>query len=352
MEIYRKISKKSGLPPGTLMHVGEKHPGETAISLQAYNKNELLKKEICVEECAAYRKARPTVWLNVNGLSDNAIIKEIGDTFDIHSLVLEDIVNTAQHPKIEDRDKYFYAVLKMISFDHGKNDLCMEQLSLVLTKSMLISFQEREGDVFNAVRERIDKGGGRIGKRGPDYLFYSLMDAVVDNYFKVVEKMGEEIELLEDQVFENPEPDTSLKIHALRRKIILLRRSIWPVRDMINTLLHSESSLIEEATRPYLKDIYDHAIQVIETLEIFRDMLASQLEVHLTSINTRMNEVMKVLAIISTLFIPAGVVAGIYGMNFKYMPELDKTWGYPLVLLAMAGMMAGFLIFYKKRNWI
>ena len=261
-------------------------------------------------------------------------------------------MNTEQRPKIDDLEDYIFVVLKMLSYDSDQNQLRMEQISLVLGKNFVLSFQENTGDVFGPVRDRIRKAKGRIRKMGPDYLAYALLDAIMDNYFLVLEKLGEEIESLEEDLVSHPTPETVQKIHNLKRELIFLRKSVWPLREVINVLEKAETDLIQSRTLIFLRDIYDHTIQVIDTVETFRDMVSGMLDIYLSSVSNRMNEVMKVLTIIATIFIPLTFIAGVYGMNFKAMPELEISWGYPAVLVIMVVIGVMMLMMFRRKRWL
>jgi len=305
-----------------------------------------------VEECFPF-KDKPTItWINIDGIQRIDVIEKIGKHFNLHPLALEDIVNTGQRPKMEDFVDYIFVVLKMLYYDEKERETKAEQLSLVLGPNWVISFQENEGDVFDPIRERIRADKGRIRKMGADYLVYALIDAVVDNYFIILEKIGEKIEEIEDELVANPAPETLQAIHNLKRQMIFLRKSVWPLREVISRLERWESQLINKSTDIYLRDVYDHTIQVIDAIETFRDMLSGMLDIYLSSVSNRMNEVMKVLTIIATIFIPLTLVAGLYGMNFRYMPELEWPWGYPLVLFFMFAIGVLMLIYFRKKKWL
>ena len=291
-------------------------------------------------------------WINIDGLHEVKIIENIGSHFDIHPLVLEDILHTGQRPKTEDFGSYIYIVLKMLYFNEEENEIQDEQLSIILGSNFVISFQERVGDVFNPVRERIRIGRFQIKKRKSDYLAYALIDAVVDNYFIILEKLGEQIEDLEEELLDNPNPKNLETIHSLKRQLISLRKSVWPLREVIGGLERSESPLFHESTGIYLKDVYDHTIQVIDTIETYRDMVSGMLDTYLSNISNRMNEVMKVLTIIATIFIPLTFISGLYGMNFRYMPELEWHWGYPLIMFIMAILAIFMLFYFRKKRWL
>jgi len=351
--LSRKRSKKTGLPPGTLIHIGEKKIEKSRITIMDYDEAQFQEKEAKeVEECFPH-KDKPTVtWINIDGIHQVEIIEKIGNYFNLHPLILEDILNTEQRPKMEDFEDYIFVVLKMLHYDEKENEIKAEQISLILGSIFVLSFQERVGDVFNPVRERIRNGKGRIRKMGADYLAYTLMDAIVDNYFLILEKLGEKIEDIEEELVTNPTQKTLRDIHRLKREMIFLRRSVWPLRELVNSLERGESPLIRETTGIYLKDVYDHTIQVIDTIETFRDVLSGMLDMYLSSLSNRMNEVMKVLTIIATIFIPLTLISSIYGMNFKYLPELEFAWGYPAVLLGMLGIGVLMLIYFRRRKWL
>jgi magnesium transporter len=348
-----KREKKIGLPPGTPVFVGEKKTEETKITILDYDETQFQQRDVKeVEECFPFKETPTVTWINVDGLHDVEVIEKIGKNFDMHPLILEDIVNTQQRPKMEEFEKYIFIVLKMLYYDEQTNGTQVEQVSLILGKKYVISFQEREGDIFNPIRERIRNGKGRIRKMGSDYLAYALLDAVVDHYFIILEKDGEKIEVLEDKVVTDPRPDTLHEIHKLKRDMIFLRRSVWPLRELISGLERLESSLIHKSTHIYLRDVYDHTIQVIDTLETYRDMLSGMHDTYLSSISNRMNEVMKVLTIIATIFIPLTFIAGIYGMNFEFMPELKWHWAYFSVWGVILIIAVFMLIFFRRKKWL
>ena len=291
-------------------------------------------------------------WINIDGVHQPENIEKIGKQFKIHPLVLEDVVNTGQRPKMEDFDDYLFIVLKMLHYDEKENETKTEQVSLILSSNYVISFQESEGDVFDPLRERIRVDRGRVRKMRADYLAYSLMDAIVDNYFMVLEKIGERIEDIEDEMIKNPTPEVLQSIHKLKRELIFLRKSVWPLREVISRLERWESPLIDKSIDIYLRDVYDHTIQVIDALETFRDVLSGMLDIYLSSVSNRMNEVMKVLTIIATIFIPLTLIAGIYGMNFRFMPELEIPLAYPMVLLSMLFVGLLMVAYFRKKKWL
>ncbi|HUV14249.1 MAG TPA: magnesium/cobalt transporter CorA [Acidobacteriota bacterium] len=344
--------KHPGASPGTLVHVGEKKAERIRVTMIDYNDQTLEERQVEeVTELAAWKQVPTVTWINVDGLHDTALIEKMGQVFDLHALVLEDILNTQQRPKLESHDGYIFVVLKMLSSVQNSAEIHSEQVSLILGPGYVLSFQEEAGDVFAPVRQRIRSRKGRICGMGPDYLFYALVDAVVDHYFVVLEKVAERLEVLEDAVFEDPTMSTLAEIQRLKVELLRFRKAIWPLRETINGLLREESELITEKTEIFLKDVYDHTIQVIDTVEGFRDTVSGLLDVYLSSISNRMNEVMKVLTIIATIFIPLTFVAGIYGMNFEYMPELKLFWAYPLVLLVMLIVGSGMIVYFRRKGW-
>jgi magnesium transporter len=350
----KRVSKKIGLVPGALVHVGKKRIEKVRIRLIDYDEAQLQEKEPkTIEECFPFKDLPTVTWVNIDGLHDIRIMEKIGKHFGLHPLVLEDILNTEQRPKIEDFDQYLFIVLKMLFCDENDGEIRAEQVSIILGPNFVLSFQERVGDIFNPLRERIRSAKGRVRKMGPDYLAYNLLDAIVDNYFVVLEKLGEQIEGMEEELVTNPTPETLQKIHNLKREMIFLRKSVWPLREVVSRLERGESELIKDSTGIYLRDVYDHTIQVIDTIETYRDMLSGMLDIYLSSISNRMNQVMKVLTIIATIFIPLTFVAGIYGMNFEYMPELKWHWFYPKAFwLVMLGVAALMLVYFRRKRWL
>ncbi len=349
----KKVSKTVGLPPGTLIHIGEKKTEKVKITIIDYDETHFQEKEAkTIEECFPFKDTPTVTWINIDGLHQIEILEAIGRYFKLHPLLLEDILNTDQRPKMEDFGDYLYTILKMLYHDITENEIIVEQVSIILGKNFVISFQEREGDVFTTIRERIRNSKGRIRKTGSDYLAYSLIDAIVDNYFVVLEKIGEKIEDTEEELVKSPTPTILQIIHRLKRKMIFLRKSVWPLREVISILERGESTLIHESTRIYLRDLYDHTIQVIDTIETFRDMVSGMLDIYLSSLSNRMNEVMKVLTIIATIFIPLSFVAGVYGMNFRFMPELEWRAGYFMTLGVMLLATLAMLYYFRKKKWI
>ncbi|HSN75426.1 MAG TPA: magnesium/cobalt transporter CorA [Anaerolineae bacterium] len=305
-----------------------------------------------IEACLNSIQQPGVTWLNVAGLHDSSLIEMLGEKLGLHPLVLEDIANTSQRPKVENYEIFFFIVLKMLEYEQTEGQVQVEQVSLVLGENYLLSFQEDESDVFDPVRTRLRNGAGRLRKRGPDYLAYSLIDAVIDNYFIILEQVGDEIEAIEEQVSSYPEQRPLPEIYRLKREMIALRRAVWPLREVIATLQHSESPLIQSGTVIYLRDVYDHTIQIMDTVESMRDLLSGMLDVYLSVLSNRMNEIMKVLTVFSTIFIPLTFLAGVYGMNFRHFPEIDWPFGYAFFWL-ICGVVAIFmLLYYRRKRWL
>jgi magnesium transporter len=341
-----------GLPPGSLIHVGDRKTEKTRVTIIDYDNSNFQEKVVDnVEECFSFKETPTVTWINVDGIHDTEIIQKLGACFNLHPLLMEDILNTEQRPKLEDFESHIFFVLKMLSQD-DKNRIKHEQFSMILGEKFVISFQELPSDIFDPIRDRIRSGKGRIRKMGPDYLAYALIDSIVDSYFPMLEKLGDKIESIEEELISEPVPETLQTIHNLKRDLIFLRKSVWPLREVVNGLQREESELVKKDTHVYLRDVYDHTIQVIDTIEAHRDMVSGMLDIYLSSLSNEMNEVMKVLTIIATIFIPMTFVAGIYGMNFEHMPELRWRYGYFAVWLVILSVMGSMLIFFRKKRWI
>lgn len=350
--LFRK-SKTVGLPPGTVVYTGDKKAEKIKITLIDYDEKQFQEREIInIEECFPFKDEPSVTWINIGGIHETGIIEKIGKHFQVHPLLMEDVVSTGQRPKLEDFESYLFIVLKMLYFNQDGKTIEAEQLSLILGDNFLISFQEREGDIFNPVRELLRKAKGRIRKSGADYLAYTLIDAVVDNYFIILEKLGENLEDIEDELVTEPAAETLMDIHNMKREMIFLRKSVWPLREVISSLERGQSAVIKEPTLIYLKDVYDHTIQVMDTIETFRDMVSGMLDIYLSSISNKMNEIMKVLTIIATIFIPLTFIAGLYGMNFEYMPELSWKWGYFAIWVVMIVIGASMMLYFRRKRWL
>ena len=353
-----KTSKKAGLPPGTPVYIGEKREEKINITVVDYDKDTYSSTSVDdIESCLPLKGSPTTTWINVDGLHNASLIEKICNCFDVHPLAIEDILHTTQRPKMDVYDNFIFLVVRMKTFNTETKEIMTEQVSFVLNDHYLITFQETPVDTFDPVRERIKKSKGRIRKMGTDYLMYALIDSIVDNYFSVLEKVGEEIEAIEEELVTNPVPHTLHRIYGLKREMILLRKSIWPLRELISSLQREELPQITESISIYLKDLYDHTIQIVDTVETFRDMISGMLDIYLSSMSNRMNEVMKILTLFAAIFIPLTFIAGIYGMNFNSeksplnMPELGWYYGYPFALGLMAVIGIGMFIFFKTRKW-
>jgi magnesium transporter len=354
VSFFPKRSKKAGLSPGSLVYIGEDRKKTNKITVIDYDEKNIQQKNIKkIEECFVYKTKPSITWIDIDGIHDTSIFTKLGDCYGFHPLILEDILNTDQRPKVEDFQNYLFIVVKMLSYDQKKKVVNDEQLSLILGSNFLISFQDnKKGDIFIPLRERLKNNQSRVRKTGADYLAYSLLDAVVDNYFSILEEIGEDLELLEDKLLHNPNEQVLQEIHHLKREMIFLRKSIWPLREVISHLMRSETILIKNTTDIYLKDVYDHTIQIIDTIEAYRDILASSLDIYLSSVNNRLNSIMKVLTAITTIFMPLTFITGLYGMNFKYMPLVELSGGFFIVLAASLVIVVIMLIFFNKRKWL
>ncbi len=317
-----------------------------------YDAARFLEKELpLIEEIIPFRDTDSVTWINIDGLENTAVIEKVGRIFDIHPLILEDILNTSQRPKMEDLDRYLYVHLKMLQYREEDGEIGIEHVSMLVGTRFLISFQEKSGDVLEPVRDRIRKNG-RIRKFGPDYLAYAIIDVIVDNYFLVMEHLEEKVETLEEELVQNAGPESLERLNRLKKDLIYLRKSVWPLREVISGLERIEPPLVEQSTSIYLKDVYDHVIQVIDTLEILRDMASGMIDIYLSGLSYRGNEIMKVLTLIATIFIPLTFVVGVYGMNFHNMPELRWEYGYLSVWAVMIVIVTVMVGYFKKRNWI
>jgi magnesium transporter len=351
-KLLRKRAKKAGLPPGSLVYTGEKVDTKVSITIIEYDEGHYQESEKATfDECLLLQDKPGVTWIKVEGVHAVENLQKLGECYHLHPLVLEDILNTDQRPKIEDFDDYIYIVLRLINYNQDR-EVTSEQISLILGRNFVISLQESDGAVFAPILERLRTSKGRIRKSGADYLVYTLMDLIVDNYFVVLEKFGEALEYLEEEVVTKPSTQTLQDIHRFKYDMIMLRKSVWPLREVIGRLERRESDLIQEATGIYFKDVYDHTIVAIDNIETYRDILSGMLDIYLSSISNRLNEIMKVLTIIATIFMPLTFLAGVYGMNFKHMPELEWTWGYPASLGLMLVISLSMLIYFRKKKWL
>jgi magnesium transporter len=354
LKFLPRRSQKSGLPPGTPVHIGEPRRDRTRIEVFEYSEQGCTEREVASPAECPYVESGTSavVWINVDGVHDVSVIQSLGELFRIHPLIQEDVANTGQRTKVDSYDGSLFLTLKMLSQERGGQSFRSEQVSLFIRPGLVISFQEQEGDVFDPIRERLRQGKGQVRRRGSDYLAYCLIDAVVDHYFVILEALEDRIQPLEEAVVEAPEPQLMQSIQAVKRELIFLRRTLWPLREMLARLEREDTSIFRKDTVPFLRDVHDHTIQVIEILESFQEIVSSLLDIYMSSISNRMNSIMKVLTIIATIFIPLTFIAGVYGMNFRSMPELEWRWGYPAVLGVMAAVFVGMVVFFRRKKWL
>ena len=347
-----KRHRKMGEAPGTVTYLGNREGIATQIAIIAYDDGNIsFSKTNVLSEINDFKNSKLTSWVDIIGISDEKYIDALGKLFGLNSLVLEDAVNTQQRPKVDEYEDYIFGVFKMLYLDDNQEIVC-EHLAIVLFETSVVVFQELKDDVFNGVRERIKSKSGRIRSRGADYLFFALLDAVVDNYFVILEHINTKIEALEDEVYDNPTPEVAHQIQDLKKEVLKIRRHIFPVKEIIGRLVDTENPLISKDTKLFLRDIQDHCIEINESLQIYREMSMSLMEMYMSNMSNKMNEVMKVLTIMASIFIPLTFIAGVYGMNFDQMPELHLTYGYPMVWGIMILMFIAMLIYFKRKKWL
>ena len=352
-KLFKPRGKTPGLPPGSLVYSGSEKSQKPRVTMLDYDEHRVVEKELVqVDDCVPFKDAQTVTWINVDSVTEPGLLENFGRVMGFHALMLEDILNTDQRPKFEDYGSYIYIVVKMLDYDVKKNEIETEQLSLILGPNYVISFQERPGDFFDPLRERIRKSLGRIRKMGTDYLAYAILDIIVDHYFVVLEKLGEKIEQLEDVVVANPGQDTVRAVHAVKREMIFVRKSVWPLREVVTSLQRSESALIRESNAAYYRDLHDHIMQVTDGVDTFRDLLNGMLDSYYSTITTRTNSVMKVLTLFSAIFMPLTFITGIFGMNFRNFPELDWHYGFQGSLIMMAIVIALMFAIFKWKKWI
>lgn len=350
--LLKKSTKKAGLPPGTMVHTGAASAEEPRIHVTCYDEKDVFSEKTQTPQELPTAVAGKVTWINVDGVHRPDIIRDIGERFGIHPLVLEDIVHTGQRPKLEDYDAYTYFTLRVLfQKTSGAEPARESQLSIILMEHVVITFNEFGVDILQPILKRIFTPKGKIRSKKADYLVYTIFDTVVDDYFLILENFGEQIEALEDEVFNQPDRVTLEKLHILKHELSGVRRSIWPLREVINRVLRDDLPFFQESSDKYFRDVYDHTIQIIETIESMRDIASGLFDIYLSSISLRMNQVMKVLTIIATIFIPLTFIAGVYGMNFQYMPELTWKWGYFAVMGLMAVLGAGMAGYFKIKEW-
>ncbi|NBC17165.1 MAG: magnesium/cobalt transporter CorA [Bacteroidetes bacterium] len=351
--LIRNPHRKLGLPPGTVVFTGEQKVDETTITLHDHDGEHLTERPLATsEDTFPYRDTDTLSWINIDGLHDVELLQRIGEHYGLSNLVIEDIAHTGQRPRIEEAEEYLYLVVKMLSLNADPHALRVEQVSVVIGPTWVLSFQECPGDVFDPMRKRLQELGPRIYRRGASYLGYALLDVIVDHYFVVLEGISDTIEDLEEEILEDPRPATQHHLRDLHRELILIRKAIWPTRDLLSRFERSESALLTDELRPFLGDLYDHGIQALDIVESLRDVLAGVRDTYQSAIGNRMNEIMKVLTIIGTIFIPLTFLAGVYGMNFENMPELQTRYGYPILLALMLGIALALLLYFRKREWL
>ena len=342
-----------GKVPGEIVFIGEQRVQDATIRIIDYDQEHLNEQDLRdIKDGIPYKETNTVTWININGLHDIELIRDIGNGFGLHALTLEDIANTGQHPKMEEFDDYLFFAIKMMRYDKTEGKIVSEQLSMVLGKTFLLTFQEQPGDVFEPVRDRIRKQKGRIRKVGIDYLAYALLDTIVDNYIFIIERLGSHVEEIENEILEEPTQETLTKINTYKREMNYLRKTIRPAKDFILQLSRLDSDLIQEQTRPFLKDLLDLANQAVDVIDTYQEMLSDHLSLYNTRVNNRLNEIMKVLTIFSAVFIPLTFIAGVYGTNFDYLPELHFRYSYFIfwgVLVAVAVFM---LRFFRRKKWL
>lgn len=352
--IMKRRPGKVGDSPGALVHIGEVSDVIPHLSALRYHPGgaEDLSLVDDVAKLAAGVTADSVTWINLDGLHDVELMKSLGSAFSLHPLVLEDILDTDHRPKLEAGDSFLLMIAKKLTFHPDHDDILSEQISLVVGSGYVLSFQEKPGPLFEALRQRVFADQGRVRKMGSDYLAYRLLDTIVDHYFVILEQIGDRIEKLEEELLAQPDRQLLHRIHLGKREMILLRRAVWPLREVIGGLQRNDSGIITPAVQPFLRDLYDHTIQIIDTVETYRDLITGLLDLYLSSISNRMNEIMKVLTIMSTLFIPLTFLVGVYGMNFDHLPELHWRWGYFALWGVMLACVGGMCLFFRRKGWL
>jgi len=340
-----------GAPPGTLFYTGDQTTSRIKITSIEFNETEFIEEECYdLSEVISHVKPNMIKWINVEGVHKTALIEKIGKIYNLHPLTLEDIVHIDQRPKFEDYDNYVLTIMKMIAYN---DEVHSEQLSLILLENTVISFQEPTGgDAFDIIRNRLRQSKGRVRKLGADYLFYALMDAVVDCYFNAIERIGDKLEVIEEEIIADPKRESLIDLYNLKREVIYLRKQVWPLRDLVNNLIRTENSLVSANTQIFFRDLQDHSTRIIDTVETYRDLLSGIMDIHISTNANKMNEVMKVLTIMSTIFIPVTFIAGVYGMNFENMPEIKTKYGYYIVCGIMLAIILGLIYYFKRKKWM
>ena len=354
MESASSVAEKAGLPPGTLVHIGEiRHP-DTRISVINYSRDKFEKKSISsIDELLPYKNDTDSItWVDVEGLSDITLIEELGRLFNIHLLILEDVLNTHQRPKVEEYDDCIYLVAKAIELGEGEFSVEYQQISILLYDRFIFTFKERQDELFSAIKERLQNGKGAIRQQGPDYLAYVILDSIVDRYFSIQDTIDDVVDALEEELLNDPLRETLMKIQRVKRGLIYIRRVVSPQRDMLGVILHTDTPLIQEKTYVYFRDVYDHVLRVSEAVDSYREIMTGLLDIYISSMSNKMNEIMKVLTVFASIFIPLTFLTGIYGMNFENMPELKTKWGYPLLWGIFITIPLLLLVLFKKKKWL
>lgn len=347
------ISEKAGMPPGSLVHVGDVLETECRITLIDYSREKIEEQAVSsIEELLPYKDRDTVTWVNIEGLKNVALIESIGTAFNIHPLVLEDILNTHQRPKFEEYDNYLYIVLKGLSLRDERLSVYYEQISIIVLDNFIFTFKEVQDELFSPINKRLKNGKGKIRSLGTDYLTYAILDMIVDQNFVLLETLDEFLDSIEDELLTNPTTKTLTFIQQLKRELISIRRSVLPVRDLLNAMLRSDSPLIHERVHIYLRDVHDHALRISESIESYRDILSGLLDIYVSSVSNKMNEIMKILTVFASIFIPLTFIAGIYGMNFEYMPELKWKWAYPALWVSFITIPVVLLVYFRKKRWL
>jgi magnesium transporter len=347
------ISEKAGMPPGSLVHVGDVLKTESRITLIDYSAEHIEEQAVyAIEEILPYQDKETITWVNIEGLKNIALIESIGNAFNIHPLVLEDILNTHQRPKFEEYEDYLYIVLKGLSVDSEELSVNYEQISIIVLDNLIFTFKEVEDDLFAPIIKRLKNGKGKIRNLGTDYMTYAILDMIVDQNFVLLETLDEILDSIEDELLTNPTAGTLTSIQRIKRELISIRRSVLPVRDMLNAIIRSDSALIHERVHIYLRDVYDHALRISESIESYRDILSGLMDIYVSSVSNKMNEIMKILTVFASIFIPLTFIAGIYGMNFEYMPELRWKWAYPVLWIVFITIPVVLLVYFRKKKWL
>lgn len=350
---HKARKRKTGLPPGSLVHVGDIKIARPEISLMEYDATQVLERKFqSIDESRQYQSSKSTVWLNVYGLHEPEVMAEIGRRFNLHPLVMEDVLHTEQRPKVDDYGEYLYLVTHFFAYDPATMRLSADQVSIVIGRNFVLTFQERPTGFFDPIRERLRADKGQIRKFAADYLAYSLLDTVVDRYFVVLDQLTERVELLEDEVVERASPGIMHAIHHFKRETLALRRAVWPLREVLNTLQRGDAHFFAAETLIYLRDVYDHTVHIIESLEATRDLIASLLDIYLSSVSNRVNLEVRVLTVITTIFMPATLISGIFGMNFRSMPWLNLQYGFLLALGLMVVVALAMAALFWRRRWL